>query len=176
MISIWSGAGPIHSSRPATNTAPNQRKAAHGRIQPARPDVESQVAVRHPAEENAGDRGRSFIGRRHGDGENGWPQAIAEPAHRSGGGEIWRHRDAAGVDPGRGQRGRTENRCGPAVQFGWNAGRPPYPRTLMQLVILSAAKDLCKSRFRQNAWVLRSAQNDKLQKYRKQGLSIGSND
>src|ERR1700733_14272621 len=58
-----------------------EKQGVYGRIQSERADVEGQVAVRHPAEEDAGDRGRGLVGRGHGYGENGWPQATAQPAH-----------------------------------------------------------------------------------------------
>ena len=65
-----------------------QLKNFYGWIQSARPDVESQIAIRRPAKENAGDCRRSHLRRRHGYRQNGWPQAIAQPAHRSRGRKI----------------------------------------------------------------------------------------
>ena len=58
---------------------------------------------------------------------------LAQPAHRSRGGEIRRRRDAPGPRSRRHQRSRPQNRRPDAIH-GWrHARRPEYPRTIAEM-------------------------------------------
>src|SRR5581483_1028563 len=83
----------------------------------------SAQAVRRPAEKDAGDSGRSQLGRWKRVGQNGWSQASAFDEDRSRGRQVRRHRDAAGPGHGGRQRSCAQDRRSHAVHRRWNARR-----------------------------------------------------